>query len=53
MMSSLGGSVAKANAAKVSIIKFTQSIWIEVRGESPRNIPPKSTINMATKLTVS
>ena len=29
--SSLGGREAKANAAKVSIIKFTHSIWVTVR----------------------
>ena len=34
---SLGGSVAKANAPRVSIIKLTQSNWTAVRGADPEN----------------
>jgi hypothetical protein len=51
--SSLGGSVARASAAHVSMIRLTQSIWTEVRGGSSLATPPKNTMNMATTLTVS
>lgn len=50
---SLGGSVARAKAAKVSMIKLTQSIWTEVRGVSEMATPPMKTMNMATMLTVN
>lgn len=49
---SLGGSVARAKAAKVSIIKFTQSICTAVRGGSSKIIAPAKTINNATRFTV-
>lgn len=52
-MSSVGGSVAKAKAANVSIIKFTHSIYIDVNGLSPNAIPPIKTINKATIFTVN
>lgn len=48
-----GGSVARANAAKVSIIKFTQSIWIGVRGDYLMSTAPKNAMNIATTLTVN
>lgn len=48
-----GGSVAKARAARVSMIRLTQSIWTAVNGESLSITDPKKTINMATTLTVS
>jgi len=51
--SSEGGSVARANAAKVSMIKLTQSICTEVKGESEMATPPMKTINIATMLTVN
>ena len=53
IISGLGGSVAKARAAKVSIIKLTHSIYIEFIGESPKKMPPTKAINIATILTVS
>ena len=51
--SSLGGSVARANEAKVSMIKLTQSIWIGLSGDSLRTAPPTKAITKATKLTVN
>jgi len=45
--------VAKARAAKVSIIKLTQSIWIGVNGDYLRKTAPRKAINIATMLTVS
>ena len=51
--SCLGGSVARAKAAKVSIIRFTQSICTEVKGESESTTDPKNSISKATMLTVS
>ena len=53
MRSLLGGSVARANAASVSIIKFTQSIYTAVSGGSEITTPPRKTMNIATQLTVS
>jgi hypothetical protein len=52
-MLSPGGSVAKARAAKVSIIKLIQSIYTALRGESFRKTDPKKTIAKATTLIVS
>lgn len=51
--SSDGGSVAKANEAKVSIIKLTHNIWIGLRGDSLKTAPPTKAITKATKLTVN
>jgi len=48
-----GGSVDSAKEAKVSIIKLTQSISIEFKGDSLRTVAPKKHINKATALTVS
>jgi hypothetical protein len=45
--------VASANAAKVSMIKFTQSIWTGVKGDSFKNAAPVKAIKIATRLTVS
>jgi hypothetical protein len=50
-ISSAGGSVANARAPRVSIIKFTQSIYTALRGESLRITDPKNTIAIATMLT--
>jgi hypothetical protein len=50
---SLGGSVANARAAKVSMIRLTQSIYTDVRGESPSTTEPRNTRNIATTLTVN
>ena len=50
---SLGGSVARARAAKVSMIRLTHNIYTDVNGESPLVTPPMNTINIATTLTVS
>ena len=52
-MELLGGSVANANAAKVSMMIFTQSSYMAVREGSFSMQAPKKTINMATRLTVS
>lgn len=49
---SLGGSVANASAANVSIIRLTQSIYTAVSGGSVNIIAPENTMNRATKLTV-
>jgi hypothetical protein len=49
---SLGGSVARANAANVSIIKLTQSIYTAVSGGSLKIIAPENTMKRATRLTV-
>lgn len=51
--SSDGGSVARAKAARVSMIKFTQSIWTGVNGDSLIKTAPKKAIKIATTLTVS
>jgi len=51
--SSDGGSVARAKAAKVSIIKLTQSIWTGVKGDSLIRTAPKKAMKIATTLTVS
>ena len=48
---SAGGSVANAKAPSVSIIKFTQSIYTALRGESLRITDPKNTIAIATMFT--
>lgn len=53
MSESEGGSVARAKAAKVSIIKLTHSIWTDVKGVSVKTTAPKKTINIATILTVN
>lgn len=53
MISSLGGSVASAMAANVSMIRLTQSIWTLLSGESPRNMPPIKAMKIATKFAVS
>ena len=51
--SSLGGIEANAKAAKVSMMRFTQSICVTVRGNSVPMKAPISTANSATKLMVS
>ena len=48
-----GGSVARASAANVSIIRFTQSIQTAFRGDSFKITEPIKTINIATTLTVN
>jgi hypothetical protein len=48
-----GGSVARASAANVSIIRFTQSIYTALRGDSFKITEPIKTINIATILTVN
>jgi len=50
--SSLGGSVANASAAKVSIIKLTQSIYTAVNGGSEKINAPENTTKSATTFTV-
>lgn len=53
MTSRRGGSVASASAAKVSMIRLTQSIYTAVRGESLKMTEPMKTMHKATTLTVS
>ena len=48
-----GGRDASAMAANVSIIRFTQSIWVTVSGDSVPMNAPASTIRHAARLTVS
>ena len=50
---SLGGSEASAPAANVSIIRFTQSIWVIVSGDSVPNREPNKTIRQAATLIVN
>ena len=45
--------MANANAAKVSMIKLTQSIWTDVSGGSAKITEPANTMNKATMLTVN
>lgn len=47
-MSAGGGSVANARAAKVSIIKLTQSICTAFNGDFLVTTAPKKTMNIAT-----
>jgi hypothetical protein len=47
-----GGSVASANAANVSIIKFTQNSYGAVRGDSEKNKIPIKTTKMHEIFTV-
>jgi hypothetical protein len=49
---SLGDSVARAKAAKVSMIRFTHKIYTEVSTFSPKIAAPIKTIAIATTLTV-
>ena len=48
-----GGSVAKAKAANVSIIRLTHSIWTGVKGDYLIKTSPKKAMNISTILTVS
>ena len=48
-----GGSDARAMAAKVSRMRFTQSICVTVSGDSVPVKAPKSTVRQAATLTVS
>lgn len=45
--------MAKANAARVSMIKFTHNIWIGVKGDYLITTAPKKAMKMATILTVN
>jgi hypothetical protein len=49
---SLGGSVANASAANVSMIRFTHNICTAVSGGSVNIIAPENTMKRATRLTV-
>lgn len=51
--SSLGGSVAKANEARVSMIRLTHNIWIGFNGDYLNTAPPTNAITKATKFTVN
>ncbi len=50
---SLGGSVARARDAKVSMIRFTHNIWMLFKGELLSTTEPRNAITRATKFTVS
>ena len=52
-ISSGGASVARARAAKVSIIRLIQRIWTALRGVSIVTTALKNTMKQATTLTVS
>lgn len=51
--STAGGSVARERAPRVSMTRFTQSIWTAFNGESLMMTDPKKTMNIATTLTAS
>lgn len=51
--SSLGGSVARAREARVSMIKLTHNIWIGLRGDYLRMAAPEKAITRAHMLTVN
>jgi len=51
--SSFGGSVAKANEARVSMIRLTHNIWIGFNGDSLSMAAPEKAIIKATILTVN
>lgn len=51
--SSEGGSVASANAARVSMIRLTHNIWTGVNGDYFITTAPKKAIKMATIFTVN
>ena len=53
MTSGDGGRDANAIAPKVSIIRFTQSIWVTVNGDSVPINAPNKTMKQAATLTVS
>ena len=48
-----GGSEARAMAAKVSMMRLTQSICVTVSGDSVPIMAPTSTMRQAERLTVS
>ena len=48
-----GGSEASAPAARVSIMRFTHSIWVTLKGISVPKAEPRNTINNATRLIVN
>ncbi len=51
--SGLGGMEASAMAAKVSMMRFTQSICVTVSGSAVPKKAPSRTLNSATMLMVS
>jgi len=51
--SSPGGSVARAKAARVSMMRLTHNICTGVRGDYLMTTAPKKAIKIATMLTVS
>lgn len=48
-----GGSVAKAKAAKVSIIKLIHKSWTPESGDSTKKIEPINTVNNTERFTVT
>ena len=52
-MSSVGESVASDKLARLSMIRFTQSIWTAVKGEVPRAREPMQAVDTATIFTTS
>jgi len=50
---STGGSVDKAIAANVSMIKLIQRSWTGLKGDSPINIAPIRTVKSTEMLTVT
>lgn len=49
----IGGSVDKAMAANVSMIKLIHKSWTALNGDSPIIIPPMRTVRRQEKLTVT
>ena len=52
LLVTVGGSEASAMAAKVSMMRFTQSIWVTVSGDCVPRKAPASTTRQAHTLTV-
>lgn len=48
----IGGSVERAIAAKVSMIKLIQRSWVAGKGESVKMIPPMITVSKQATFTV-
>ena len=48
----VGGNDANANAAKVSMIKFTHNIWVTVNGDYATMNAPMTRIKQAATFTV-
>lgn len=52
-MSSVGESVARDRLARLSMMRFTHSIWTADKGEAPRAREPPQAVRTATMFTTS